>query len=130
MSKPRLFLVRCKRDLVVRAKEGDRIVSSYEVGRRAGLEKRVVAVCVTVTMPSLLPRLEDICRGGGEDSDWDAGGGGSGDGSRRKSGDVFEDVLGVEEFGVDVLGGEESGADHENFCGDVTTGGKKLECGW
>lgn len=128
MSKPCLLFVRYERDLVVRAEEGDRVEGSYEVGGWARLEECVVAVCVTITMPPLLTGLENVGCGGGEDGDWDAGGRGGGDRGRRKGGNVFEDVFGIEELGVDVLGGKESGADYEDFCGDVTMNGWMLGC--
>ena len=42
-------------------------------------------------------------------------------------GEVFEDVLWVEEFGVNVFGREEVTADDENLGGDVTINRKTNE---
>lgn len=90
----------------------------YEFGGGNRLEQRIIAIGVTVSMTAFLPWLEDICSGRGQHIH--AGGSCSGSWSRWESGDIFENMLWIEEFGVDMSRREEIRADHENFSGNIS----------
>lgn len=104
------------------------------------MEQGVVALCVTLSRTSFLLRHEDVGvrvvvggypGGGGSSSRGRSSGSSSirgdrlavrtglGDGGGKR-GNVFEDMSGVKELGVDVLWRKEVLADDENLCGDIT----------
>ena len=113
---PLLLLISGERDLIHRTKDGNGIRATDEIagGRRA--EEGVVAVGVTVTLAALLLRLEDIGLYVVGVRAFLVG--------RDRGGEVLEDMLRVEELGVDVLWGQEVAADNENLSGDISEGGR------
>ncbi len=86
------------------------------------LVEGVVAVDVSVTVAPLLVWLEDLGLRVLRDGRRVCGGG---------RGEILEDVLRVEELGVDVLGGEKVAAHDEDLRGDITRGGglRRLDLG-
>lgn len=112
---PFLLLLIFECNLVVRPEECDRVSTLDELCRPGVLVEGVVAVRVSVTLATLLVRLEDVGLRILHDRRRVHGGGRS---------ELLEDVLRVEKLGIDMLGSEEVAAHDEDLRGDVARGGR------
>lgn len=110
-----LFLLVClEYDLIDSSQECHGVHTSHKLCCARPLEQRVVAVFIPVALSPLLLRLEDVRLGVCRRCRVAICGCGRGR-------EVLEDVLRVEEFGVDMLRRKEVAADDEDFGGDVST---------
>lgn len=119
------LLVSLEYDPVHGSKQDNRIGNLDKLGRCSLVEQEVISIGISLSCPPLLLWVKDV--GGSMSVGSDGGGvlgrvgvgGVEGDGG-GESGDVLEYVLGLQEFRIDMFGSEETLANNENLCRNVT----------
>ena len=125
MNDSLFLLVSLEYDPVHRSKQDNRIGNFDKLGRCSFVKQQVISIGISLSCPPLLLWVEDV---GGSMRVGSDGGGVlgrvgvgrvEGDGG-GEGGDVLEDVLGLQEFRIDMFGSEETLTNYEDLCRDVT----------